>query len=84
MVACVSETVGIFPKVNYTHAQILGDEVAEAFLGGDFDEVVVVVNTFKSAMSQLVLAKTLLPMTPPKFDPEKLSDEKFDFEMRVT
>jgi len=60
-VEIVYESVGIFPKVGYVHANILGDAVAEKFLSLGLDEVNLIYNDFKSMGAQHLVNNRILP-----------------------
>ena len=55
------EYVGIFQKLGYAQAEIIGGDVIEAFLKNPTRGVVVIYNTFKSRMQQQVTVKPILP-----------------------
>ena len=57
-----SEYVNFFDKLAYSHAAQIGQEVASAFAGGEVDEVELVFNEFRSAVSQRVVVERLLPI----------------------
>lgn len=67
----LSETVGIFPKANFAHAELIAKPVLEGFEEGRFDSVTVIFNEFRSAVSQRVVELPLLPIPLP----EKAADE---------
>jgi len=58
-------TTGIFDRLGYEHAVELGVDLIQAYDEGKFQEVYVIYNEFKSAMSQKVVVKQLLPVGPP-------------------
>jgi len=58
-------TVGIFDRLGYEHAVELGADLIQAYDEGKFQEVHLIYNEFKSAMSQKVVVKQLLPIEPP-------------------
>lgn len=74
------ELANIFPKVHFSHADILGGDVAKCYEEKDLDEVWVLVNEFRSLVSQRLLEKKLLPMVAPDFDPAKAIESEYDFE----
>ena len=59
-----SELAGIFPKVSFVHAELVGKAVSEAFFSQKLVRVDVIYNEFKSAVAQRVIVKTLLPLAP--------------------
>ncbi len=75
----VYESVGIFPKVSYVHADLLGDAVLKTFLEEKLGSVTLIYNDFKSLASQTLRQTQWLP-----FDFEQVRSEKeesdFEFE----
>ncbi len=75
----VYESVGIFPKVSYVHADLLGDALLKTFLEEKLASVTLIYNDFKSLASQTLRQQQLLP-----FDFEAVPNEKeesdFEFE----
>ncbi|MBR2081821.1 MAG: ATP synthase F1 subunit gamma [Elusimicrobiaceae bacterium] len=73
------ESVGIFPKVSYAHAELLGDAVLKTFLDEKLASVTLIYNDFKSLASQTLVERQWLP-----FDFEQVKKEKevrdFEFE----
>lgn len=55
---------GIFSDLKYAQAQEISRFVSEEFLSGRADAVYVVVNEFRSILSQVVHAAKLLPLSP--------------------
>jgi len=60
-VEIVYESVGIFPKAGYVHADMLGDAAVEKFLGLGLDEIVLIYNDFKSLGAQNLARNRILP-----------------------
>lgn len=75
----VYESVGIFPKVSYAHAELLGDALFKTFLKEKLKSVTLIYNDFKSLASQTLVERQVLP-----FDFEQVQKEKeesdFEFE----
>ena len=75
----VYESVGIFPKISYVHADLLGDALFKTFLQEKLSAVTLIYNDFKSLASQSLRQVQLLP-----FDFEQIQQEKeerdFEFE----
>lgn len=73
------ESVGIFPKVSYAHAELLGEAVMKAFFEEKLSSVTLIYNDFKSLASQNLVEQKLLP-----FDFEQIRKEReesdFEFE----
>lgn len=65
------ESVGIFPKVSYAHAELLGDAVMKAYLEEKLGSVTLIYNDFKSLASQHLVEQKLLP-----FDFEQIKNER--------
>ena len=75
----VYESVGIFPKVSYAHAELLGKAVLKNFLEEKLQNVTLIYNDFKSLASQNLTEQTILPFAP-KAAQEKISAKEFEFE----
>lgn len=60
----VSETAGIFPKVNFTHAELVGKAVLDMYLEKKVSSVTVIYNEFKSVAVQRLVRFQLLPIAP--------------------
>ena len=58
----VTELVGIFPKVGFHHAEVLGKAVLDAYFGKRLAGWDVIYNEFKSAAQQRLVRATLLPV----------------------
>lgn len=75
----IYESVGIFPKVSYVHADLLGEAVLKTFLNEKLGSVTLIYNDFKSLASQTLRQTRWLP-----FDFEAVQKEKeasdFEFE----
>lgn len=73
------ESVGIFPKVSYVHADLLGDALLKTFLDEKLSCVTLIYNDFKSLASQNLRQNQLLP-----FDFEAVQKDEaiseFEFE----
>jgi len=55
---------GIFDKLNYGHAREIAAALSDAFLADRIDAAYVVVNEFRSILSQVVQTSKLLPLSP--------------------
>jgi F-type H+-transporting ATPase subunit gamma len=55
---------GIFDKLSYAHAREIATALADAFLADRIDAAYVVVNEFRSILSQVVQTSKLLPLSP--------------------
>ncbi len=75
----VYESVGIFPKVSYAHAELLGEAVLKVFLEEQLASVTLIYNDFKSLASQHLVEQPILPFSPHAAH-EKVIDREFSFE----
>jgi len=78
-VAC--ELAGIFPKVSFAHAELLGEAVISAYLQGRAGSVTAIYNEFRSVISQRVVERELLPI-PISSEPARAMDFRFEPERR--
>ncbi len=67
------EYVGIFQNLTFVQAEIIGNDLIDAFLNTDTREIIFLYNEFKSRLQQPMVIKPLLPIrqfpaTPPKLD----------------
>ena len=65
------EYLNMLGSLSYTHSARLSEELVGGFLAGDFDEVQVVFNEFRSAISQSVRFEKLFPIS---VDPAEAKD----------
>ncbi len=56
------EYINILGALSYSHAEQLAHDLADAYLAGEVDEVVVAFNEFRSAISQVVRMEGLFPI----------------------
>ena len=56
--------MNVFERLTYEHAMEIGMAGAEAFKTGEFDELYMVYNEFKSVVQQRVIVEHLLPIEP--------------------
>ncbi len=56
----------LISKPNYQTAASLAQEVIEGYLEGEYDQVVILFNAFKTVMSQDITFQQLLPVVPPQ------------------
>jgi F-type H+-transporting ATPase subunit gamma len=70
---------GVWEKLGFETAKLVGDRILKPFLAGEVDAVYLVYNEFKSAMSQQVVVERLLPV-PPAPDSDGHDASAFDFE----
>ena len=57
----VYESVGIFPKVSYAHAELLGEAVLKTYFEQNLGSVTLIYNDFKSLASQNLVEEKFLP-----------------------
>jgi F-type H+-transporting ATPase subunit gamma len=57
---------GVLSSLNYQTAAMLAQEVIAGYLAGDYDEVFLFYNAFRSVMSQDITLQQLLPIAPPE------------------
>jgi len=65
---------GISGNVSYSHASTIAQEIIENYSGEEVDEVYLIYNEFKSALTQNVVAAKILPI-----EPEESTGETADF-----
>lgn len=68
-----NEYVGIFQKLSYAQAEIIGKDVIDTFLKTDTRAIIFLYNEFKSRIQQKLTLRSLLPIrefpsTPPRMD----------------
>jgi F-type H+-transporting ATPase subunit gamma len=62
----VGELAGIFPKVNFAHADLLGQFVLDAYLKRGARSVSILYNEFKSLAQQRLVTAQVLPIPTPE------------------
>ena len=73
------ESVGIFPKVSYAHAELLGEAIMKSFLQENLSSVTLIYNDFKSMASQNLVEIPFLPFS--NLPQAQAKDEhEFEFE----
>lgn len=70
------ESVGIFPKVSYAHAELLGEAVLKTYFEQKLRSVTLIYNDFKSLASQNLVEQKILPFD---FESIKQDKEESDF-----
>ncbi len=75
----VYESVGIFPKVSYAHAELLGEAILKIFLEEKLQSVTLIYNDFKSLASQNLTEQIVLPFAPRETG-KKIFTKEFEFE----
>ncbi|MBI5625394.1 MAG: ATP synthase F1 subunit gamma [Elusimicrobia bacterium] len=74
----LTELAGIFPRVSYAHAELLGKVLMDAFIEKGLSGVTVIYNEFKSVAQQRVVLHPLLPIPP--LEPGRSSRREFSYE----
>jgi F-type H+-transporting ATPase subunit gamma len=64
------EYLGVLGTISRSHAEAIAKDLVDGFLAGDFDEVQVVFNEFRSAISQVTRFETLFPLSLEKREEE--------------
>jgi len=64
------EYLGVLGNIQRGHAETMAKDLIDGFLAGEFDEVQVVFNEFRSAISQVTRFETLFPLTLEKKEEE--------------
>ena len=79
----VYESVGIFPKVSYAHAELLGEAVLKVFLQEKLHNITLIYNDFKSLASQNLVETSILPFASGEKSKKNFTQE-FSFEPGLT
>lgn len=74
-----SEQIGFFDRLAYDHAAALGQELANAYIAEEADEIQLIYNEFKSVATQRVAVERLLPIEPMQ-TPEEMAALDFIYE----
>lgn len=72
----VYESVGIFPKVSYAHAELLGEAVLKTYFEQNLGSVTLIYNDFKSLASQNLVEQKFLPFN---FEATENKKDESDF-----
>ena len=79
----VYNSVGIFPKVTYAHAELLGEAILKEYLEHKLSAVTFIYNDFKSIGMQRLVELNMLPFNALPSAQEKEDDTEFLFEPGV-
>ena len=79
----VYSSVGIFPKVTYAHAELLGEAVLKEYFERDLSTVTLIYNDFKSMGVQRLVEVNMLPFNDLPVVQEKQDNTEFLFEPGV-
>ncbi|CAH2032467.1 ATP synthase F1 subunit gamma [Trichlorobacter ammonificans] len=69
----------LISKPNYQTAALLGQEVIEGYLEGQYDQVIILYNAFKTVMSQDITFQQLLPVIPPAAETPTLDETPVEY-----
>lgn len=69
----------LISKPNYQTAALLGQEIIEGYLEGQYDQVIVLFNAFKTVMSQDITFQQLLPVVPPESEAATLDETPVEY-----
>ncbi len=59
------EWAGFWQELSWYHADIIGQEIIDGYIAGQWSSVALVYNRFKSALAQEVIQESLLPLPKP-------------------
>lgn len=71
------ESVGIFPKVSYAHAELLGEAILKVFLQEQLASLTLIYNDFKSLASQNLVEQRFLPFAPQAASGQVIATQEF-------
>lgn len=71
------QMTGIFPKVTYANARILGERMMQTYRANKLSKLTIIYNEFTSMFTQTVKIKDILPL--PGFSSDKTNKEKYNF-----
>lgn len=75
----VHESIGIFPKVSFANAELLGSALTEDYTKSEIGEVTAIYTDFQSMISQVTRKDTFLPITSGGAAPKGMRED-FIFE----
>ncbi len=79
----VYSSIGIFPKVTYAHAELLGEAILKEYFERNLGSVTLIYNDFKSRGSQQLREASILPFNALPTVHDKTDDTEFLFEPGV-
>jgi len=56
----------IFDNLTYSNVEKVAQQVMDSYISGEFDEIVLIYNTFKNAATQIVVKEQFLPVVAPE------------------
>ncbi|NJD36916.1 MAG: ATP synthase F1 subunit gamma [Geobacter sp.] len=69
----------LISKPNYHTAALLAQEIIEGYLDGQYDQVIVLYNAFRSVMSQDITFQQILPVVPPETTASVVDDPPVEY-----
>lgn len=75
----IHEMTGVFPKIAFAHAELLGRAVTDAYTNKGISQVTVMYQEFKSVATQRLVSLPLLPIPEPE-TPEREALPEYGFE----
>ncbi len=76
-VTILNEFVGIFAKLDFSHAREIASDIIASYAEGETDGVYLIYNEFKSVLTQRVVVEQLLPL--PEFRPPDANAVMVDY-----
>ncbi len=73
------EYLGVLGSISRNHAKTMANDLAGGFLSGEFDEVQIVFNEFRSAISQVIRFEKLFPIALEKAEGEEPGGGAVDY-----
>lgn len=74
---------GISGKLQYSHAQMIAEEMINAYVSEVIDEVLIIYNEFKSLISQRLVVNRILPIGRIEAEPAEQAFYPFTYEPRA-
>ena len=68
----------VFDELTYEIVEKVAQQIMDSYIAGEFDEIVLVYNTFKNAATQLVVEEQFLPVVAPENDSSATVDYIFE------
>ncbi len=76
----LAELVGVFPKIAFAHAELVGQAAIDAYLGKGVSKATILYNEFKSVAQQRLVTAALLPIPQPEMVPDAVELPDYGFE----
>lgn len=68
----------IFDKLTFANAALLAEALMTRYTNGEFDQIVLVYNSFKNAATQILTEETFLPIQPVVTDKKTVTDYLYE------